>query len=68
LNPKCRICGSMLEDEGVYGTIHFGIGDNHTMGGRVESSMHTDVIVKNPTVFIDEVKVMKSGEIFLKKL
>ena len=65
LNPKCRICGSMLEDEGVYGTIHFGIGDNHTMGGRVESSMHTDVIVKNPTVFIDEVKVIKSGEIFL---
>jgi len=55
----------MLEDEGVYGTIHFGIGDNHTMGGCVESSMHTDVIVKNPTVFIDEVKVIKSGEIFL---
>lgn len=65
LNPKCRICGSMLEDEGVYGTIHFGIGDNHTMGGCVESSMHTDVVVKNPTVFINEKRVIKSGEIFL---
>lgn len=65
LNPKCRICGSMLEDEGVYGTIHFGIGDNHTMGGCVESSMHTDVVVKNPTVFINEKMLIKSGEIFL---
>lgn len=62
LNPKCKICGSMLEDEGVYGTIHFGIGDNHTMGGCVEASMHTDVIVKNSTVFIDEKMVIKSGK------
>jgi len=62
LNPKCKICGSMLEDEGVYGTIHFGIGDNHTMGGCVEASMHTDVVVKNPTVFIDEKMIIKSGK------
>jgi len=62
LNPKCKICGSMLEDEGVYGTIHFGIGDNHTMGGCVDASMHTDVVVKNPTVFIDEKMVIKSGK------
>ena len=62
LNPLCKICGSMLEDEGVYGTIHFGIGDNHTMGGAVESSMHTDVVLKNPTVFIDGKIIIKSGE------
>jgi len=62
LNPKCKICGSMLEDEGVYGTIHFGIGDNHTMGGCIEASMHTDVVVKNPTVFIDKKMVIKSGK------
>jgi len=62
LNPKCKICGSMLEDEGVYGTIHFGIGDNHAMGGCVEASMHTDVVVKNPTVFIDKKMVIKSGK------
>jgi len=62
LNPKCKICGSMLEDEGVYGTIHFGIGDNHTMGGCIESSMHTDVVVKTPTVLIDKKIVIKSGK------
>ncbi len=62
LNPECKICGSMLEDEGVYGTIHFGIGDNHTMGGTVESSMHTDVVIKSPTVLVDKKILIKSGK------
>ncbi|MBA7573257.1 hypothetical protein ES708_15053 [subsurface metagenome] len=35
---------------------------NHTKGGYVEASMHTDVVVKNPTVFIDEKMVIKSGK------
>jgi 2,5-dihydroxypyridine 5,6-dioxygenase len=62
LNPKCKMYGSMLEDEGVYGTIHFGIGDNHTMGGTIESSMHTDVIITKPTVIIDQKILIKDGE------
>ena len=62
LNPKCKICGSMLEDEGVFGTIHFGIGDNHTMGGNVESKMHTDVVIKKPTVIADQKILIQSGE------
>ncbi len=61
LNPECRICDSMLEAEGVLGTIHFGIGDNHTMGGTVEASMHTDVVIMDPTVYIDDVHVMENG-------
>ena len=61
LNPECRICDSMLEAEGVLGTIHFGIGDNHTMGGTVEASMHTDVVVMDPTVYIDDILVMDKG-------
>jgi 2,5-dihydroxypyridine 5,6-dioxygenase len=63
LNPECKICGSMLEDEGVYGTIHFGIGDNHTMGGTVESSMHTDVVIIKPTVTVDKKSLIDLGEI-----
>ena len=62
LNPECKLCGSMLEDEGVFGTIHFGIGDNHTIGGCVESSMHTDVVIKNPTVIIDQKTLISRGE------
>ncbi len=63
LNPKCRICGSMLEDEGVYGTVHFGLGDNHTIGGLIDSSMHTDVVITKPTVLVDEQILIKEGEI-----
>jgi leucyl aminopeptidase (aminopeptidase T) len=63
LNPECKICGSMLEDEGVYGTIHFGLGDNHTMGGLTESPMHTDIVVTKPTVIIDNKTIINDGEI-----
>lgn len=65
LNPECTLCGSMLEDEGVYGTAHFGIGDNHTMGGTVEASMHTDVVFWHPSIFVDDKLIMDSGNLLL---
>ena len=34
LNPQCRMLGIMLEDEGVLGTAHIGIGTNITLGGK----------------------------------
>lgn len=36
LNPCCRMCGIMLEDEGVIGTAHIGIGTNITLGGQTK--------------------------------
>jgi len=63
LNPECRLCGSMLEDEGVYRTAHFGIGDNHTMGGTVEASMHTDSIFWEPTVYVDDKQIILKGDL-----
>jgi len=65
LNPECRLCGSMLEDEGVYSTAHFGIGDNHTMGGTVEAAMHTDSIFWKPSIFVDNNKIMDSGNLLI---
>lgn len=32
LNPQCRFMGFMLEDEGVYGSAHIGIGTSITLG------------------------------------
>ncbi|USS40041.1 aminopeptidase [Thermococcus aggregans] len=62
LNPMCELSGSMLEDEGVYGTIHFGIGDNHTMGGITKAPMHIDVVIKEPTVIVDGKIIIDHGE------
>jgi len=61
-NPKCRLTGNMLEDEGVYGTIHFGIGNNATIGGLTKAPMHIDVIIKEPTVIVDGKVVIDHGD------
>jgi len=53
LNPKARIRGIMLEDEGALGTAHIGIGDNHTSGGTVNAPLHLDMIINNPTLELD---------------
>lgn len=63
LNPRSRLTGRMLDDEGVYGTIHFGLGDNHTIGGNTRCAMHTDVVIKNPTILIDGKLVMDHGKL-----
>ena len=43
LNNKAKISGNMLEDEGVYGSIHFGFGSNITFGGKIKTSFHLDI-------------------------
>lgn len=53
LNPKCRMCGIMLEDEGVVGTAHIGIGTSITLGGHTKAPCHYDLIMWNPRVEVD---------------
>lgn len=63
LNPCSQICGSMLEDEGAYGTGHIGIGDNLAYGGHVKCKGHIDVIMHSPTIEIDGVCIEKDGQL-----
>ena len=63
LNPACTLTGKMLEDEGCYGTVHLGLGENAGLGGRVDMPFHLDLIFKAPTVAVDGVVVMRAGEI-----
>jgi 2,5-dihydroxypyridine 5,6-dioxygenase len=53
LNPKCRMIGIMLEDEGVQGSAHIGVGTNITLGGTVKAPCHYDLLVWNPRIEID---------------
>ena len=53
LNPNARLTGDMLEDEGVLGTIHIGIGTSHTLGGEVVAPMHYDLLMWEPTIEVD---------------
>ena len=63
LNPKAEIKGVLAEDEGVLGTMHFGIGNNLTLGGQNKASLHMDVIINRPTMLLDDVVLTKDGEL-----
>jgi leucyl aminopeptidase (aminopeptidase T) len=63
LNPKARIIGNVLEDEKVLGTVHFAIGSNYDQDAL--ALIHSDCIVKNPTVTIDRKTMMKKGKMLI---
>ena len=62
LNPQCRFMGFMLEDEGVYGSAHIGIGTSITLGGVVKASCHYDLIMKDATIVADGKTLMEAGK------
>ena len=65
LNPKCTMCGIMLEDEGVFGTVHIGIGTNITLGGHVKASIHYDLIMWKGTIALDGRTIMQEGRVLI---
>jgi leucyl aminopeptidase (aminopeptidase T) len=62
-NYKAQLCGEILEDEKVFGTIHIAFGNNVSMGGNITVSSHLDGLIKNPDVYFDDVAVMKKGKL-----
>ena len=64
LNPHARLTGEMLEDEGVIGTIHIGIGTSHTLGGDIVAPTHYDLLMWEPTIEVDGRVAQRDQEIF----
>jgi leucyl aminopeptidase (aminopeptidase T) len=60
-NDKAILSGKIIEDEKVMGTIHIAFGDNKSMGGSVRVASHLDGLIKDPTVWFDDVVIMKDG-------
>jgi len=63
LNPKAKIVGNVLEDEKALGTVHFAMGSNYDQDAL--ALIHSDGIIKNPTVTIDGKTLMKKGKLLL---
>ena len=63
LNPQCRFCGFMLEDEGVLGSVHIGIGTSITLGGAVRAACHYDLIMTGATVAADGKTLLRDGAV-----
>ncbi len=66
LNPACtEFTGEMLNDEGVNGAVHIGIGTSANLGGSVSAKTHFDAVARAPTVWIDEELLLSDGEILV---
>lgn len=61
LNPLAVLTGAMLEDEGCFGTVHLGIGANHTIGGKNKVPFHLDHIIRSPTIYVDNKIIIREG-------
>ncbi|RQG95169.1 aminopeptidase [Natrarchaeobius chitinivorans] len=47
------LVGSVLLDEKAAGTVHIAIGDNAGIGGETDAPIHSDGILRDPTVIVD---------------
>jgi len=65
LNPRCIMQGIMLEDEGVYGSVHIGIGTNITLGGNVKAAIHYDLLMWQATIELDGRVILEKGQVRL---
>jgi leucyl aminopeptidase (aminopeptidase T) len=64
-NDRAELTGVILEDEKVMGTIHIAFGDNKSMGGTIRVASHLDGLVKRPTVWFDDRKIMEAGRLLV---
>ena len=51
------LVGSVLADEKATGTVHIAIGDDAGIGGDVAAPIHTDGVLREPTVYADGAEV-----------
>ena len=65
LNPRCSFVGFMLEDEGVYGSVHIGIGTSLTLGGNIKAACHYDLIMHRGTIEVDGETIMQDGKLLI---
>jgi len=69
LNPEVRETIGVLGcnyDEGVYGTVHIGIGTSSNLGGKIKASTHFDALMNNPTIVLDgEKEILKDGDLLI---
>lgn len=62
-NPDARLIGNLAEDKKQRGTVHFAIGDDRSLGGSIQSDIHLDGVVLDPTVVVDGDPIVERGQL-----
>ena len=65
MNPDCRIFPNTREVSKKLGTIHVAFGDNISLGGTVQSGVHIDIVILNPTVELDGKVILKDSQLYV---
>jgi leucyl aminopeptidase (aminopeptidase T) len=60
-NGWAQLSGVVLEDEKVFGTAHFALGNNISFGGTTDVPIHLDGVLRAPTVTVDGRRIMERG-------
>ncbi|MFC1958639.1 aminopeptidase, partial [Chloroflexota bacterium] len=64
-NRKARLGVTIRETKKAWGTVHVALGDSRSLGGKVESPLHMDMIFREPTLTVDGQTIVKEGQIVL---
>lgn len=65
LNPGSQMTGVMLDDEGVFGSVHIGVGTNITLGGKIKAPTHYDLLMWGATIELDGKVILDGGNLKL---
>lgn len=60
-NPKASLSGRLIEDERIFGSVHFGIGKSLNLGGTVDAPSHTDGVILRASLYLDGKLIVENG-------
>jgi leucyl aminopeptidase (aminopeptidase T) len=63
LNPQGTVCGVAMETESSLGTAHIAFGNSIAYGGVVNAVAHLDCVMRNATVYFDDVPRVAEGKV-----
>lgn len=63
LNPACRRNGDFEEEKKARGYVHVALGDNVFYGGDVRCGVHMDMVLYEPSVWLDDTLVVDAGTV-----
>lgn len=64
-NPNAQPRHSIVEAEKTLGTVHIAIGDNSGFGGTVQTDLHNDFVVPEPTLLLDGRPALEAGRLLI---
>lgn len=64
-NPTAIITGNVLEDEKVIGTAHLAFGTSAGLGGVNHAGVHIDCVLLDPTIDLDDTRVLDNGRLLV---